>query len=457
MSTSPPPSPNPNSVYADLSNASSSAKATAKLITDTAVEMGASAEQARHWGIRWGTAVLNVQGIFGNILATLIQLAVPLITFFLDTLLNLRQETLDATATIAGAALSEFLGVELDVKAPNLKSKGAATWGVAKNIGDTLYNQLEKEFAVPHASNPGPGETAARAFSGIGVNFAVQNTIISTLADALSFHELQEFRELGVGVARNLGLGRLQRLALGTLLQQSMQKPYQRELAARLRPDRCTVTEYVHSYHRGEIDLPTLQAEIANLGYRDQDITKLINEYDTKVSVAECVLLMRYGEMDADTAQAQLVSQGMTPGVATWKLRAAQLTLINDNVTSYATAIGDLKKAGRLDQDTYTTLLNAVPWTDDEKTWTQRATGIALEFPDMKLTWAQVTTAYEQGIVDVDYVEKWLNFNLYSLEDVLNMELLLAVKFDAFVAAAAKTAAALAAKNAKANPPATAP
>jgi uncharacterized protein Smg (DUF494 family) len=371
-------------------------------------------------------------------IALVIPVAVPLITLMMSMLMKVRQDTVPAQAELSAAALSEFLGTEIDPSTMKTGTGPNAAVAVARQLGDALYNRLYTEFGLAGVGTPGPGEKAARTFSGFAVNFATQNAMISTLADAISLHELEQFRELGVEAARNLGIGRLQRMALGTLLDNVIRKPYTRELQARLRPTRMTPIEYVHARNRGDINQAALTQALQEAGYTDADIPALLNEYTDKLTLGELVVLERYGKISEDTAVQMLQSQGLDSASAAMRFQAAQLSLLNDNVKAYVDSLNQAVRARTIDSDTWSTLMDKVPWTDDEKQWTKLANGAYLDFYAKMLTWAQVVTAYEQGIVDVDYVEKWLLSKGYSPDDITNMELLLAVKYDAFAAAAAK-------------------
>lgn len=373
-----------------------------------------------------------------TILGMLVDLAEQLIASFLEILGGARKDSLDGATKIGEAVLSEFLGV--DIKLPPFQGGkgGQATIQAAAAMGKALYTQLNAEFHVPEANPIGPGEAGAQMFSGVAMNFAAQNAVIGLLADALSLHELNQLRDVGEDVARSLGLGRLQRMALGTLLDNAIRKPYTRELAVRLRPDRLSVPEYIHARNRGDITDDQLTTALQETGYRDQDIKAVINEYTDKLSVSELLTLVRFAKMSEDDAVKILQSQGLDAYTADMRFQAAQLAITNGSVTSYVDALNAAMRARTMDPDTWSAKMAQVPWTPDEIQWHKLANGTYLEFYEKMLTWAQVVTAYEQGIVDVDYVEKWLTDKGYSPEDLLNMELLLAVKYDAFATAAAK-------------------
>lgn len=437
----------------DLKNASPASKSIGKLTHDLYVDMGYTEKEAQAAAATDSTYFTWILGGFGHLIAIVITIAAPLILFFLEALTKIRTVCGDQMAQIGGGVLSEFLGT--DVVIPTIKDKqGSATnKDVSQALGTALYTQLLTEFGPGQPLKPGDGERAAKIFSGYAINFAVQNALISTLVDAGSVHLLGEFRELGVEVAKNLGLGRLQRMALGTLLQQVIQKPYQRDLASKYRPDRMSVSELIHAYHRGNFDKTYVEGELAQMGYRNEDIPLLIQEYQDKLSITELERLVRFNAITQDVATAYLVTQGVDQDTAVLRFQSAWQGRQDTHIDSYVSEMLSLVKTGYMDIPTLTDRLVEVPWTDEEKAWALKEVTVVHDHKAHQLTWTQVITAFEQGIVDVSYVEDWLTQKNYSDEDIINMELLLAVKFDAFVTAAKAKADALAKKNAPKPPP----
>ena len=382
-----------------------------------------------------GVFIYSIVSVF---LALVLPIAVPLITLLMGAILQVRKDTVPAQAELSAAALSEFLGTDIDASHMATGKGADNAVVVARQLGDALYTRLYTEFGLGGTGAPGPGEKAARTFSGFAVNFATQNAMISTLADALSFHELEQFRELGVEVARNLGLGRMQRMALGTLLDNVIRKPYTRELQAKLRPMRMSPVEYVHAHNRGDISEDELKAALGAHGYPDTEIEYLLHEYTDKLTVGELVTLLRYGDITEDQALKTLSAQGMDAPTAALRLKAAQRVQLNDNVKAYLSKWNDLVRNRVITTTDWNATVDTLPFFDEEKRWEAKTNSLYLEYYPKQLTWTQVITAFEQGIVDVNYVEDWLTQKGYSPEDVTDMELLLAVKFDAFQAAADK-------------------
>jgi hypothetical protein len=107
-------------------------------------------------------------------------------------------------------------------------------------------------------------------------------------------------------------------------------------------------------------------------------------------------------------------------------------------VKAYLSKWNDLVRNRVITTTDWNATVDTLPFFDEEKRWEAKTNSLYLEYYPKQLTWTQVITAFEQGIVDVNYVEDWLTQKGYSPEDVTDMELLLAVKFDAFQAAADK-------------------
>jgi hypothetical protein len=395
--------------------------------------------------------------IIALLIAILVPVAVPLITLFMEQLLEIRKDTPQAQLELSAASLSEFLGVEIDAGMLSTGKGVQNSLQVARLIGDALYNRLYTEFGIHMPSGPGPGEKAARTFSGFAVNFGTQNAMISTLADAISFHELEQFRELGVETARNLGMGRLQRMALGTLMQNVIQKPYNRELQAKLTPYRMDAGTVVHSWNAGYITTDVMQSRLQDMGYPPEDIAGIVRFNSGKNSISTVATLLRYGEITQDKAMQLLMDTGIDQAHAKYELDAVFDARADNEIDLYITALADMLTKGIISETDWDAYVKGLPRTDAELGWKKATALLKVKYKTKSklLTWAQVTTAFENGIVDVDYVVSWLDTNGYSDDDQTNMLLLLAVATSKF----ADKAAAAAAKATKAPtpPPKTGP
>lgn len=376
-------------------------------------------------GARVGSAIGLVLAIVSLLISIIVFIGDPLIRVFLRALTKVRTDTVPEQVDISAAVLSEFLATEINPDHIKTGKTGDQTIDAATGIGGAFINRLTKEFVPSGEVTPDSGEAAAKTFVGYGINFAVQNTMIGTLADALSFHLLEDFRELGVDVARNMGLGRLTRQALLPLIRNAIAEPYDQQLRKRYRPDLLSEQHAVDAFFSGFIDDAELRETLQRKGYNDARIGIVIERLRKKLSESEMETLVRFGEITSDQAVVEIQSQGFTRENALRKLRAQDLERVASLIGLYKNLISKQRQDGLLTEDEYNKLLERLPISDDEKQWERNYTGQVLEFPRSFLPWSEVKKAFELGAVDLDYVDRWLTREGFSDEDALVRELLL--------------------------------
>jgi hypothetical protein len=379
-----------------------------------------------------GALVSVVLVIVGLLIGVVVSIGAPLVTIFLRVLTKTRTETVKEQVEISAAVLSEFLATEIDPAHLKMGKSKDETIAAAQAIGKAMLDRLTTEFVPQGKVTPESGEAAAQTFVGYGVNFAVQNTMISTLADAISFHLLEDFRELGVEVAQNMGLGRLVRQALRPLIRNSIEQPYDRALKARYRQDQIADDSYVKAWFRGAIDETELRSQLAQKGYSERDIDLMIFELAERLPDKDLLAMLRYGLISEDTVIQKMVARGIIEPQARDTLTAQKLTRQDDQWSAYLGVIINQATHRRLPLDEFNKLLDRFPYLDEEKQIIREQVGQELEIPTSFLTWSEVVTAFENGIIDLDYVDNWLVREGYGPDDTDNKEFLLLVKFNAF-------------------------
>jgi hypothetical protein len=446
MADAPPP---PNSIdveqlLRDAENLDPLAQNLHKRTADNLKKLGIDAATANKTGGIVGAGLGLLMAAISLIVSIIVFIGDPLVRIFLRALTKVRTESVPEQLDISAAVLSEFLAV--DINPDHLKSgkTGDATIDAARAIGDALLGRLTKEFAPSGEVTPESGENAAKAFAGYGVNFAVQNTMIGTLADALSFHLLEDFRELGVDVAKNIGLGRLVRQALLPLVRNTIAEPYDQQLRKRYRPDLLSEQHAVDAFFSGFLTDVELKETLSRKGYSDTLIGIVIERLRKKITESDLDTLLRYNVIPRNQAEVEVQSQGYTRDNAVLKLRVQELQRVDTLIGLYKSLISKQRTDGLLDEDAYLKLLDRLPISDDEKQWELNYTGQVLELPRSFLSWTEVKNAFEQGAVDLDYVDRWLAREGFSDEDQLVRELLLFAelgkKLDKAQAAADKAA-----------------
>ena len=421
-----------------------------KRTRDALQKLGVPLPQAERYASIVGFSVGLVITAAGLIISIAVNVADPLLRVFLRVLTKARTDTVAEQVDISASVLSEFLATEIDPAHLKTGKNADQTLAAARAIGQALLGRLTTEFVPQGTVTPETAEAAAQTFSGYAVNFAVQNTMIGTLADALSFHFLEDFRELGVEVARNLGLGRLVRQAVQPLIRNAIAEPYDQQLRKRYHQDLLSEDHAVKAFTGQMLTGTDLHEVLARKGYADNLHGILIDLISPKLSDAELWTLKRNGRVDDDFAAKELGRDGVSPVTAGYKFLAKDLERQGAIIDAIKAELATQYVNGLLDVDGYTSLINQLPISQGEKDLEVFLGNIRRQVPRAFLTWSEVENSFIIGAVDLNYVDAWLQRRGYSDEDQIVKELLLLQKLGAAIT---KEQAAAAKKARKANPP----
>lgn len=360
------------------------------------------------------------------IIAVGIQGIVGIATFFTTKILEVvtaaRDNDADDFNEVIAASMSEFLGV--DIAGSDLPGgKGPeATAARMRAIGDKLHTLLTQEFGGLREIAPQDGANNARSFTGYAINAAISGAFMSIITEVESLGFLKNFKELGEATIDAMGLGRLQRLAMQPLIRNMIQQPYDLYLRSQTRPDRLTEAQYIHGFHHGDFDETFVRAKLAEKGYPDKEIDRLFLELAAHLAEADILRLIRYGDITQDEGVNELNVQGIPTITAQRLLRATEISRADSIVTSYVNKIESQYLNGFIDLDTFNKLLDQVPWTEEEKKWERNFVGVTLDAPQTTLTLTQVKAGIVGGILDFNYLDRWMLNQGYSDEDQLYLE-----------------------------------
>jgi len=370
-------------------------------------------------------------------------------TSILGVIGKVRTENQSDFNEVIAASMSELLGVEIS---PSQLSTGQGPQGLNErvaSIGRALHDLLRGEFSSNGPITPEQGKENAEKFSGFAINFATGSAFISVLTEAVSVGFLKEFRELGEQTAQALGLGRLQRLALQPLIRNSIQQPYDLYYRKLLRPDRISEAQAVRAFRAGNKSEDALRGELAEKGYRDEDIDILIDQLTQKITATEFQKLIRYNAVSESDAIDRLTNQGMDNDDAKLLLKTVDAGRADSQLIAILGDLETARLAGFLTQDEFVSIVNDLPLGVEETGMYLRKVGQQLERPRKTITFAQLKAGIIAGIVDFDYLDNWLRNAGYSENDntILTYEVILALQTaEEKAAAKAKKAAALQAK-----------
>lgn len=416
--------------------------------------MGIPAPFAQIIAAAVGLVAIVLYIVVALLIAIILPLLLPLVQLFLKSMLDIRTAWPGEQTELGAAALSEYFGAEISPEQikPGQGASGARQAAAA--VGDAFLKTLSDSLNVGSPDDLSWSEQNAKIFAGFGINFGVQNALLSTLTDALSVHLLQDFKELGQETAHNIGLSRLMRVALQPLIQNAISKPYDKLLRQKYRQDDISEQDLVKAMYAGYLTRDRINTELAKKGYPDEQIGILVELLTPRLTDAELERAVRYGLMSQDDAVAELERQGIPLAMATQRLQLIQLARQDTRESTYAGEVYNLVTQGFLDPDSGGALLDTTHLSDVEKQWIKNRWQLYQDNHHKRLTLAEIQTSISDQVLTLDDLRTWAAGEGYSELDELVLEYLTLRKADAAAAKAAAAAAkAQASAQKKTQPP----
>jgi len=394
--------------------------------------------------VRATSDIMSHGGAVQSVIMVMLDGLADVLAGFFGAIGDFRHDITHSFDKVAVEVVNEFLGTELDESVMQTGKGGDETIQKANAIGKAVLDRLEKEFSGTHYLSRGPGASAAATFAGYGVNFGIQNAIISLLGACMPELPLDDIRELGVEIAQNLGLGRLMRVALRPLVQTLIATPYTHELNAKYRPTLLADAEALAAWHAERVSRDVVQGWLQSQGHADAMITERLEQTKQRLNAAEWNTLTALGKQSQDPAAYDDQAKGMDDdwvalrqSVHTWQRLAS---LRDRALTEVLPSI----KSGFLPASTIDGLTQRLGLPADEAAlW--RTIAYAWEnVPRRRISQAEMLFLYESAQVTDDEVETWLKAEGFSDSDVQLMLTYFRLKLvQAGHAASAARAAAL--------------
>lgn len=330
------------------------------------------------------------------------------------------------------AVLTDLMGVEFS---SDLMKRARARGGAVtemREIGATFLQQLLGEFGTGIDLRTEPNAAPALTFVGFLMSFAVRQGNIAFLSELLSLRYGEQFRAYGENMANNLSFGRLARLALRPVIDDAVAKPLQDVLRRNLRPTDLNVLEAVRAFNRGRIDEVQFKDTMTKLGYAD-DLQDLLRELNLlSPNADEIFTLLRWGRIDQDTADLLLKRAGFNPDFVPFLQDARNVQRADAAISDYLSALRAQVRDRRVDSDTFRTLVENLPISEEQRRWELRIAGQELEVPARRLTLAQMRNYFFEGLIALEDFAAWTEAEGYSPDNqrLLILDLLHDSKFE---------------------------
>jgi hypothetical protein len=349
---------------------------------------------------------------------------------FIELLGTARDENKENINDLLAETVNEMLGTNLTGGDLNSGSGGAASMGENQTIGNSILGIFEDAFGGGGPVSPQQGADNARKFAGFAVNFATSQGFLSILAEAASVGFLKEFHELPDGLMRSLGLSRLQRIALQPLIQNAIQKPYQKYCLAQYRPTALAEAQLVKALHGGTMSEADVRTNLAQLGYSDDLMDFVLSDFAQKLPLSDLVLLLNNGSIQEQDVINNLTLSGLPEDQAKLQLLATDLAAAKSQQMSLLSWAESSYVAGYLDQPTYNKIVSNLALSDLEEQNFRARVGYIQETPRARVSFADVKTAIVDGVVDFSYLDTWLAAEGYDSQSnlILTFQVLEAIK-----------------------------
>ncbi len=371
-------------------------------------------------GIAASIAVAPMMAIvpLTHLLAVLLPPFVQTIALPILTVLDEVRKDIDVDlAQLSALVLNELLGTEFSPEMVPTGRNIDSHIARAEAIGGLLHKQLISEFVGKQDITEDLGRRAAARMSGLLINFGAATGLLGVIGGLVPQLRLEELREVGELVARNLGLGRLHRMVMKPIFTTLIATPYQWYLNRTVHPKRFTAAEAINAFTGVLIDEKDLFADLELEGWSADRIKQLIRLHQKKLEKTQVELLVRYKAWTRTLGIDYLKRIGWSAENADLVLNTAELERADRRLTAFIDALEKDVLDGLLTIPEMETVLDALPLGDVEKAFISSTVSYKLKIPRAQITLAQMESAFEQGLVDLNELEAYLRRRGYSNDD----------------------------------------
>lgn len=369
--------------------------------------------------------------------------------------------------------ITDLTGVEVDGDALFDRYQKRGRIAAMQQTGAAFVDLLASEFAgvtqtdiggvfkVPPGTGFGglpnvqlseqQGMNAARAFLGFAMSFAVREGNTDFFASLIPFGIGEGYKAFAEDLSKSLGLGRLTRLALKPLFQNLVSIPMTWAFNQQYTPTLLGPDQAIRAFNGGLYTGDQMNLELARHGYSAERRNALQLVHSKYPSEADLFLLELGNLLSHDEHLATLRRIGYNDDNAALLLKAETLHEKRHLSLRLAEQLIHPLLNGTVDIASYSSVLNRFTLTEQEKADFTGFASELLSHPRKRLTFAQITTAFVDGIVAVDQVATYLHEEGYREDDIAVL-----LQIDLFKLKVSKDKAAAAAAKAKAKKPAPA-
>lgn len=329
---------------------------------------------------------------------------------------------------LLGALLEDLLATPVEAQALQNAFRSGGNVGALRAVGSTFYDNLLGILQAGGTALPWTAtDVPARQFLGFLIEYAIRASNAEVITQLLpeEFRVGEGFKAYGENLEKTLALGRMARRAFQPLMQILIADPLTRKLNSAYTPKQLSEAQYVRAFIRGDIDAGTLQQNLAELGYHPTLQAALIAENTKALALKELLDFNRLTGGGSTAPIGAIQQLGYSPTNAQNAWDSAIEALVDPLRKQFLNELTNELRKGEIDLGTATSLLNSTNLFPQESGWYQQIWSQMLAFPRKRLSESQVEKAFVEGLIDMTTVQNYWIQSGYGADSIQVLTLLL--------------------------------
>lgn len=339
----------------------------------------------------------------------------------LETLVTVASEVLEpGMETLANLTSVYVHGVggippgETGGKLPVGSGPAAAPAGL---VFDKIMAPLLNILTPRNPSSAGAGEENAQAILGTIVNLHLSTWMVNIISNLTGMGYLKWINSFDDAILSGISARGFSRLASKPYLEKYVVTPLTKDLNRAWPVTTGSVSQLVKRYIRGNMTAAELKAALRAQGFDDEVVADLLLDTVKYPSLETIAFLVKWGFWSTNEGIVALRHQGYTHEIAATTLSLEVRSVYFAQMRSMASSLVDAFIDHRIDVHELAKLLDQAGFTKDEVD-AQIARGEVLQQLPQRLSLSQVKSLFQEDLVDLDYVMRFLQDEGYGADEV---------------------------------------
>jgi hypothetical protein len=364
---------------------------------------------------------LSILADMGVALGLFLELLLAIAQPFLEQLVISASKILDPAMRLLGDLTSVYVhtvgGIPAGEQGGKLPVGPGPTSSAAGVVFDKIMGPMLHILTPGDPRKQGAGEENAQAILGTIVNLHLSTWAVNVISNLTGMGYLKWINSFDDAILSGINARGFSRLASKPYLDKFVVRPLSKDLNRAYPVDFGSTSQLVKRYIRGNMTEVELKAELRKLGFDDAVAEDLLLDSIRFLSLSDVAWLVNTEKWQPGEAVTYLEHQGYPAGIAPVALFRECNARIESQMYSLASSLVDAFVDRRLDNPTLRRLLKSAGLPHDEiEAYSTR--GAILQELSKRLSLSQVKSLFQEGLVDLDYVMRFLQDEGYGADEV---------------------------------------